>query len=498
MDNIYLNKEAKSKLITGINKVCDAVKVTLGSAGSNVILEEEMLPYHSITNDGISIAEKIKLGDPVENIGANIMKEVANRSNRESGDGTTTSMVLTQAILEAGMESDESPMDIKRSLDECLPIIHKSIDEQTLDISPEHIASVANISAEDEEIANQLQDIYTEIGKDGIVELESSTIPETHYEIIDGVRLRNCGFTYPYMTNDGKGKSATFLVPKVLITKEKITSVMQIDPIYKALSQNGVNELVIFCEDIDPIVSEYIAKAHMQGLFKTLVIKAPTLWKDWLFEDFAKITGATIINPVTGTTLKKIQMFHLGSCDKIVTTKDETIVIGIHDITAHIKALEEVGDDDSKLRLAWLKTKAAVLKIGGNSESELRYRYLKTEDARNASYLALKGGVVAGGGIALLNSIADLPDTIGGKILKVALKAPVNQIMFNAGYVANKTDKLGGEKGFNSKTGKIVNMWDAQIVDPAIVVKNSIKNAISIAGTVLTANGVITKHETIK
>lgn len=298
---------------------------------------------------------------------------------------------------------------------------------------------------------------------------------------------------YPYMTNDGKGKSVTMLVPKVLITKEKISTITQIDPIFKTLHGQGVNELVIFCDDIDPSVSEYIAGAHMQGVFKTLVIKAPTLWKDWLFEDFAKITGATIVNPVTGLSLKKLQMNHLGTCDKIVTTKEETVVIGIQDITAHIKALEENKNDDSMLRLAWLKTKAAVLKIGANSEVELRYKYLKAEDARNASYLALKGGVVVGGGVALLNASKKLPDTIGGKILGVALEAPIRQIMKNAGHAEPELDKLGGNKGFDAKKDMYVDMWKEGIVDPAIVVKNAIKNAISVAGTVLTAKVAITK-----
>ncbi len=450
MDNISYDK---AKLIAGIAKVANAVKVTIGSAGTNAILEEELQPYHIVTNDGISIASKIKLTDPVENIGANIMKEVAIKANRESGDGTTTTMILTHAILEEAMKS--------------------------------------------ESIGALLQEIYKEVGKDGIIELDNSNTSDSYHVITEGVRLRNCGFMYPYMTNDPKGTKATHLVPKILITKQKISTLQEIDHLFGSLSKQGITELVIFCDEIDPIVSTTLAQTQMQGLFRTLVIKAPVLWKDWLYEDFAKITGATIVDIQSGLKLKNVRIDHLGTCDKLITTKDETIVLGIHDISTHVKALEEQDTDDARLRLAWLKTKTAIFKLGANSESELSYLRLKTEDARNASYLALKGGVVAGGGVALLNCIKDLPDTIGGKILDIALQTPMKQIVSNAGMVKFVV-LSNGTRGFDSKRLKLVDMFEAGIVDPTIVVKNSIKNAISVAGTVLTANVVIFKSNETK
>lgn len=501
MDNISYDKQ---KLIVGINKVCDAVKLTLGSAGSNAILQEDLQPFHIVTNDGISIAQKIKLSDPVEDMGANIMKEVAIKANRESGDGTTTTMVLTQAILEEGIKSTASAMEIKRSLDDCLPIIYKSIDDQIREITVDTVGQVGTISAEDESIGKLLQEIYQQIGKDGIIELDNSNISDTYYTITEGVRLRNCGFMYPYMTNDEKRTKATHLVPKILITKEKISTLQQIDHLFGKLSKEGITELVIFCDEIDPIVSTTLAQTQMQGLFKTLVIKAPILWKDWLYEDFAKITGATIVNVESGLKLKDVRIDQLGTCDKLITTNDETIIIGIHDIQTHIQALQEQDTDDARLRLAWLQTKTAILKLGANSESELSYKRLKLEDARNACYQALKGGVVAGGGITLLNCVKDLPDTIGGNILKQAIQAPIRQIMINSGEIIPKETilivfhKLDPEIGFDSKQKKSVNMFKVGIIDPAIIVKNSIKNAISVAGTILTANVIITKPNETK
>jgi chaperonin GroEL len=241
-----------------------------------------------------------------------------------------------------------------------------------------------------------------------------------------------------------------------------------------------------------------LAYTHIKGIFKTLIIKAPTLWKDWLYEDFAQITGATIVQTTSGVSFKNLSVEHLGTCDKLITTKEETTVIGIKDISEHIETLKGQGTDDSKIRLAWLQTKAAILKLGANSESELSYFRLKAEDARNASYLALQDGVVAGGGIALFNAAQSLPDTLGGKILRIALASPLEQIIKNTGLnrfdlQEGKDYNLGDIQGFDARTKQLVNMWEAQILDPAKVVKNAIKNALSVASTVLTSSVIITK-----
>lgn len=507
--NVYTKDEARAKLMAGVDTVADAVKLTLGAGGANAVLESGMQPGHLVTNDGVSIASMVKLEDPVENIGANLIKEIASRSDKESGDGTTTSTVLAQAILHAGKDVDASPMDIKRSLDECVPIIFAALDEQTRTITPDEVDQVAAVSAESQELGRILKEIYQVIGKDGIVELDTSNLPDTFYDITEGVRLRNAGWLGAYSSTE-PGK-AVFKKPHILITKQKISTTDEVEPILKAIGQTGVRELVLFVDEIDMAVASRMAATHLQGGFKTLIIKAPTLWKDWLFEDFARITGATVIDPAAGTSLKAFNMAWLGTADKVITTKDETRVIGIKDVSEYVARLQE-GTEDDKLRASWLQTKVATLKLGANSESELSYLRLKAEDARNAAYLALQDGIVPGGGVALLQASRRIqtemnPGHVGARILRNALRAPFKQIAANAGVRVDEpmqddewsvdvdgsieTWKLLQNFGLDARTRKMVDMWDAGIVDPVRVVKNAVKNAVSVAGTVLTTQVVI-------
>lgn len=497
-DNVHL--DGSEGLMRGVDKAANAIAPSYGAAGTNVPIEVPVYPYFKMTNDCKTILDSIKYANPLERMGLNIEKEVADRSDKESGDGRKTAVLLSRAILRESKKYTESPMEIKRSLEACLPIILESIDKQKRPITPDEVGIVATNSSENEYIGSLFQEIYQKIGKDGMVEIDNSNLPETFYEITEGVRLRNMGFTYPYMANDEKGQSSTYLVPKVLITKQKISNIQDIDPILKALSAKSINELVIMCEDIDPTVSGILAYRHAgytpQGQqvspFKVLVLKAPILWKDWIYEDFAKITGANIIDPALGKTLKNLKFEDLGTCDKITAFKDETRVHGIHDIQAHIKRLEAEGTDESKLRISWLQTKTAVLKLGAHTDTELAYLRAKASDARNASYLALQDGIVIGGGVALLNIRRDLPDTIGGKILKEILSIPTIQICENAGVKIVVNADFEFDQGFNAKTKSFVDMFEAGIVDPSIVVKNSIKNAISISSNILTGRVVVT------
>ena len=492
MDNIHL-QGGREALMRGIKKACNTIAGTLGPKGYSLVLEDVLFPGHLVTNDGWAILKKIKLADPLEQRGVELLKEAVEKSNKESGDGSTTATILTSAILEEGLKLNTHGQEIKDSLDACLCIIEKSIDDQTKQITPEEVGQVATISSGDEKIGAILQEIYTKVGKDGIVEMDNSNTPETFYEIVEGVRLKNAGFMYPYMTNDERGRSATYLNPKILITKQKINVQKDIDPLMQKLIAEGASELVIFCDDIDPSVSNLFAMTHQQGLFKTLVIKAPTLWKNWLFEDFALMTGATIIDPEQGLNLKRLELRHLGTCEKLIAKADETLVFGTQDLTAHIEKLKEDGkiDDQQLLRASWLQTKTAILKVGASSESELSLKRLKVEDARNAAYQALQGGIVVGGGIALFTTAQNLPDTIGGKILKQALTKPLWQIIGNAD-IKNILSDLSATNGFDAKSGETVDMWKAGIVDAAPIIKNAVRNAISVAGTILTSNGVIT------
>lgn len=506
-DNFH--KNALPKLAEGVRKACEMVAPTMGAAGTNVCLEHNLNPKHLLTNDGATIIQSIELADPIESIGLGFLKEAVERSNNNSGDGSTTTSVLLNAILQEGIKSGISTLEIKKSLDDCLPIIEKSIDDQTRQITVEDIPAVAKIAGESEEIGTVLGEIYRVIGKDGIIHLEGSGTYSTSYSLIEGVRFSGTGYLSPYMAHDDeaakagrKETKAVYHKPSILVTKRKIGSLNEINPLLAALEAQGKKDLVIFTDDMDSGVASVLIEAHKKHVINLLIIKAPVLWKGYVFEDFAKVTGSTIVEDAAGITFKNLQLDHLGTCDTIICDKDECTVIGTADFTDHIAELEKdesMPDVDRKLRLSWLTTKTAILKLGAKSETELSYLRLKTEDAIHSSRLALKGGIVAGGGLALANASKDLPFTTGGDILREALAAPLKQIITNAGI----SEEDGGELldrqnvnnpnlGFNANTLEFVDMFDANIVDAALVVKGAIRNALGIASTLLTTSSVIT------
>lgn len=489
MDNI--TESALPLLAKGISKVASIVGSTMGPKGKNVLLEHKQIPYHLLTNDGSTIIKAIELSDPIEKIGLGFLKEAAERSNGNSGDGSSTTTVLLNAILEEGLKTGNSTLEIKQSLDECLPIIEESIRSQTRQITVEDIPAVARIAGEDEDLAQTLGEIYKTIGKDGIIHLEGSGSYDTSYALIEGVRFVDTGYLSPYMANDRN--KAIHEKPKVLVTKNKIAHIKDIDPILQALIAQGEKSLVIFTDDMDSNVARVLIELQKnpQRSINILIIKAPTLWKGYVFEDFAKITGATIIEDASGTSLgNKFRLDWLGTCDTLIVDKEETTVIGIADISEHIKELTEEGSNDSKRRLSWLTTKTAILRLGAKSETELSYRMLKCEDAVFSSRLALQSGVVAGGGIALVNASSELLNTVGGNIMQLALNAPFNQIRSNAGFDSVYLTE-GKNCGLNAATGEIVDMFEAGIIDSASIVLNAVKNSLGIASILLTTSSVV-------
>lgn len=461
----------------GIRKGTETVAQTMGPKGRNVDIQSKLYPFHQITNDGSTIIKSIHLSDPLESIGLSYLKEAADRSNNNSGDGSTTTAVLLNAILEEGLKTGNSTLEIKDSLDHCLPIIEQSINDQTREITVDDIPAVARIAGEDEELAQKLGEIYKTIGKDGIIHLEGSGTYETSFNLIDGVRFVDTGYLSPYMATEGK--RAVYENPTVLITKNKIENVNQINPILTALIERGDKTLVIFTNDMDSNVARMLIELQQtpERSINILIIKAPILWKQYVFEDFAACTGATIIEDASGTSLgNKFRLDWLGSCGTIITDKEETTLIGIQDISSHVKQLEEEGSNDSKLRLSWLTTKTAILKLGAKSETELSYRRLKAEDAIYSSKLALKHGVVAGGGVSLRNAAEVMSDTIGGKILRIALNRPIEQICKNAGW-------------------EIPEQFGEEVVDASSIVLGAVRNSLGIASTLLTTSSVITLPE---
>jgi len=491
-NNIVLGRE---RLVVGANAIADVVKLTLGAAGGNAILPADLSPFHVITNDGISIVNEAHFEDPMEEMGANILREVAKRANDQSGDGTTTSIVLAQAIINGA--KDFSGIEIKKSLDECLPTIIESIDKQTIELNEEDVKSVATISAEDEIMGQTIADIYKEIGKDGLIELDNSRTFETYYELKDGLSFPQACMVSPEFSN--KDNKAEYEKPVIFVTDQTLSIEADIFPVADMVRQAGKNNLVIVCDRIDTGALTFLVNNKKAGLFNFLVIQAPTVMKDYFYEDFTLATGATLVGPKSGKTLKTATMQDMGTCDRLICTKDETRIIGVQDLSKHVESLQ--GQHQTAIlqeRIRRLNTKVAVLYLSANSESELKYKNLKAEDAVNATKLALKYGVVAGGGVALLNASQSLPDTLGGNLLRHALKAPIRQIMENAGAEYNEQDpviKLGGTKGFNAKTGEVADMLEAKIIDPASVVKNSVRSAISVASTLLSIKAGIYKQK---
>lgn len=504
-DNLHIGQDARVRLISGIRRSAEAVGGTMGTGGSNALLEAIESPGHLMTNDGATILESIHFADPLEEMGRKILFEAVSRANKSSGDGSSTTTVLCASILEEGLKhlDTNSPMLIKKSLEECVPFIEESIKNQTRVITVDEVGAVAAISAEDEGIGNTIQEIYKEIGPKGIIYWDISKTADDSYKIGKGITVDGAGYASPYMCDmDEKTGGFTNLArwsnPDILITKQKITTAAEFEKLFSTLNRDGRNEIVIFCDEIDPVAITQLVQTRLVRGFKTMVVKMPVLWKDWWYEDLAAATGAVVIDPNVGVKHDNITVDMLGKVGNIVVTKDDTYMDGIKDVTLHVQRLEEDGTDEGKIRAARLSTRTARYYVGAQSDSALSYRRLKVEDAINAAHHALNGGVVAGGGVALAEAVFNMPDTPGGGILSEALLAPYRQILKNAGIPENpkridefKHSPCEESIGIDTRTGKEVNMFDAHITDPATVVVNAAKNAISVAAAVLTAKTVV-------
>lgn len=449
----------------------------MGTGGSNALIETIENPQHIATNDGASILAAIRLADPIEEMGRKILLEAVSRANKQSGDGSSTTSVLTAAIIEEGVQhlGQASAMDIKRSLEACIPVIEAAIMAQKRDITVHEVGAVASISAEDESIGALIQEIYEKIGADGIIHWDISKTSEDTYSIGNGITIEGAGFASPYMADmDEKTSQFTNVArwknPKVLITKQKITSAADFNDLFAAMFNRELKEVVVFCDEYEPMIIPDLIKTRAVRGFKTLLIKMPVLWKDEWYADLAAASGATIIDPAAGIGMKDARIEHLGTFGNIVVDKEDTFIDGIQDLTEHIATIEAEGTDEAQNRAARLNTKTARLYVGAHSDSALSYKRLKVEDAISAAWQALHGGVVIGGGLALSNVGLSLDNPI----LKVALTAPTLQISTNMGSAFTEEDMVA-----------------QNVYDPANVVVNAAKNAISVAAAVLTAKSVV-------
>lgn len=511
-DNLYTGQKARSKLMAGIQKVADAVGATMGTGGSNAIIEAIENPGHLLTNDGYTIANSIVLSDAIEDMGRKILVESINRANKASGDGSSTTCVLTASIIEEGMKAmrgtgnvsaggkiemtgQVNAMEVKRSLEACIPLIEASIKAQTRVITdPSQIKQVASISAEDEEIGGRIAEIYEQIGKSGIIHWDISKTATDSYTIGTGITIEGAGWFSPYMcdaTDSGQNTNRIRIAnPYILVTKQKISTAGDFNNLAAALNAKEVKDLVVFCDDIDPLVTGDLIKTRALRGFRIIIVKMPVLWKDQWFEDLALATGAKVIDPIAGLAMKVATLEHLGRCGNILITKDDTFLDNIKDLSEHIDSLKMLKDVEMDNRAARLNTKTARYFVGAHSDSALSHRRLKVEDAISAAWQALNGGIVAGGGVALLNAARGMADNVGGNILRCALMSPIKQICKNAGIEPATFDAVDTQ-GFNTKTGNIVDMFEEGIVDPANVVLSAAKNAVSVAASVLTANTVV-------
>ena len=404
-----------------------------------------------------------------------------------AGDGRKTTCIIAETILDEGFKSsDLQGLALKRELDSLIPLVEAKIDDRTQEIGIDDIHKVATISGESEAIGSLIGDIYKIIGKDGVITVEGSGTHQDQVKYISGVRFHDTGMIADGFAHDEEAKKqglpekrAIYENPVILVTKQRIERIDQIDPLIQNLISRQQKNLVIFTDDMDTGIAKALLDTHKEGIFNILIIKAPTIFRKEVFEDFAKVTGSQIVEPANGIYLEEIPLNILGTCDKIIVDKSETIVMGIADIEKHIEDLKNNNDEVSNMRIKWLNTATAVLKLGANNESELSYKRLKCEDAVNASKLALAGGVVKGGGITLYEISKELPNTKAGQILSTALQAPLYQIMANS----NMTE---------------IPKFPESVLDASLVLKNAIRNSISLASTVLTTGLIITLPEKVE
>jgi len=502
-ENVIIGPKTTKALLAGIKTATSAIRLSYGAKGVNAIIEQEFYPYHVVANDCETILQSIHVKDKYEKIGLDLLKELSTKAHKDSGDGRKTTCIIGEEIIRQGFDSTEQGVNLKRELDNLIPVIEKNLDDQKQSITVDEVHKVAAIAGESLELGQILGDIYKKIGKDGIIIPEPSETYSTTYEFIDGIRFTGTGYLSPYMVHDEEAVKegrkegvAVYKNPTVLVTKRKIASLDDINPLLETLVKQGKKDLVIFTDDMDSGVASVLVKAHRDKVFNILIVKAPILWRQYVFEDFARVTGSTIVEDASGINFKNLKLEHLGTCRKITVDKDETTIVGGANIDDHISDLKSKSDTDSKLRLSWLTTKTCILRLGANNESELSYKRLKCYDAINASKLALRDGIVPGGGVALLNAALSLPKTKAGKILMGALIEPYKQIMLNSGeeyaeHMANVGFRGGAKYGYDCTSGKIVDMFEAGIIDASAVVKNAVRNAVSLASTVLTGRIVV-------
>jgi chaperonin GroEL len=516
---IAFNEEARRGLERGMNVLADAVKVTLGPRGRNVVLEKKW-GAPTITNDGVSIAKEIELDDPWEKIGAELVKEVAKKTDDVAGDGTTTATVLAQALVREGLRNvaaGSNPMALKRGIEKAVDAIVTELGAMAKSVdSKEQIAATASISAADATIGEMIAEAMDKVGKEGVITVEESNTFGLELELTEGMRFDK-GYVSPYFVTDTDRMEAVLEDAYILITSSKIGNIKELVPILEKVMQSG-KPLAILAEDIEGEALATLVVNKIKGTFKSAAVKAPGFGdrRKAMLQDIAILTGATVISDEVGLKLESAGLELLGRARKVVISKDETTIIeGLGD-EAQLKGRvtqirTEIENSDSdydkeKLqeRLAKLAGGVAVIKAGAATEVELKERKHRIEDAVRNAKAAVEEGIVAGGGVALLQAATaafkklklEGDEATGAKIVEVSIEAPLKQIAINAGLeggvVVEKVRNLAAGFGLNAATGEYVDMIKAGIIDPAKVTRSALQNAASIAALFITTEAVIT------
>ena len=513
---ILFGEEARRALGRGVDALADAVKVTLGPKGRNVVLDKKF-GAPTITNDGVTIARDIELEDPFENMGAQLVKEVATKTNDVAGDGTTTATLLAQAMVREGMRNvaaGANPMVLKKGIEMAVETLVDEIKKKAKTVKGDDVAQVATISSSDETIGKLIADAMSKVGKDGVITSEESKTMKTELKVVEGMQFDR-GYISPYMVTDADKMEAVLKDPYILITDRKISTISDILPILEEVVKQG-KELVIIAEDLDGEALATLVVNKLRGTFKALAVKAPGFGdrRKAMLEDIAILTGGTVISEELGRKLDSVTIADLGHAGQVRATKDETTIVdGVGDKKAIAARVEQIKKqvaettsdfDREKLqeRLAKLSGGVAVIEIGAATEVEMKDKKLRIEDALNATRAAVEEGIVAGGGTTFVDILPAL-DALkaegdvqtGIDIVKRAIEEPVRQIANNAGLegsvVVEEVKKAGKGKGFNALTGQYEDMIKAGIVDPAKVVRSTLQNAASIAAMVLTTETLV-------
>ncbi|MFF2632593.1 chaperonin GroEL [Microbacterium sp. NPDC058021] len=515
---IAFDEEARRGLERGLNILADAVKVTLGPRGRNVVLEKKW-GAPTITNDGVSIAKEIELDDPYEKIGAELVKEVAKKTDDVAGDGTTTATVLAQALVREGLRNvaaGADPISLKRGIEKAVAAITAELLDSAKEVeSKEQIAATASISAADASIGELIAEAIDKVGKEGVVTVEESNTFGTELELTEGMRFDK-GYINPYFVTDPERQEAVFEDPYILIANQKISNIKDLLPIVDKVIQEG-KELLIIAEDVEGEALATLVLNKIRGIFKSAAVKAPGFGdrRKAQLQDIAILTGGQVITEEVGLKLENATTDLLGRARKVIITKDETTIVEGAGDSAQIEGRvtqirREIENTDSdydreKLqeRLAKLAGGVAVIKAGAATEVELKERKHRIEDAVRNAKAAVEEGVVAGGGVALIQAGKKALDALeltgdeatGANIVRVAIQAPLKQIALNAGLepgvVANKVAELPLGHGLNAATGEYGDLFAQGIIDPAKVTRSALQNAASIAGLFLTTEVVV-------